>query len=113
MQVLLGKAVPARARLQIAEQIWIEVCLRYTSDSVLAAPSCQEDMQWHLTRRLQEPREFCLGCSQSGGRVPHQTLLDELGEVFGTAFEALMGATALLFQLGKLAKLGPNTRTTS
>ena len=70
-------------------------------------------MQWHLARRLQEDVGFCLGDGHSGGRVPHQTLLDELDEAFGAAFEARMGATPLLFQPTPSAKPGPTARTTS
>ena len=99
LQALLCKAVPARARLQIAEQIWVEVCLRYSSDAVLAALRGQEDMQWQLARRLQEAVGFCLGGSHSGGRVPHQTILDELGEAFGAAFEASRGPRPCCFSL--------------
>ena len=40
--------------MQIAEQIWVEVCLRYRSDAVLARLRGQADTQWHLARRLQE-----------------------------------------------------------
>ena len=52
LQALQGHAVPARARLQVAEQIWVEVCLRYGSDAVLAWLRGKDDMQRQLTRRL-------------------------------------------------------------
>ena len=73
------------------EQLWVEACLRYRSDAVLASLRGQADTQWHLARRLQEDVGFCLGDGHSGGRVPQQTLLDELDDAFGTTFEALRG----------------------
>ena len=97
LQALLGQAVPAGACLQIAEQIWVEVCLRYRSDAVLARLRGQADLQWHLARRLQEAVGFCLGDGHSGGRVPHQTLLDELDEAFGATFEARRGPRLCCF----------------
>ena len=42
---------------------------------------------------------FCLGDGHSGGWAPHQTLLDEVGEAFWAAFEALRGPGLCCFSL--------------
>ena len=73
LEAQLGQAVPAGARLQIAQQIWVQGCFRYRSDAMLAGLRGQADMQRHLARRLQEAVGFAPGIANQarGDHIKH------------------------------------------